>query len=253
VTEFRYIRLTHDQSGVVTLTLCRPHKHNTLNSQMAQEITAALKSVAARALILTGHGQSFCAGADLSEIGAVFDEPQKELGPELANALEDYEAPTIAAIEGHCLGGGFELAIRCDLRVAGRTARLGLPEVCRGLIPGGVIERTAVLIGVARAKELMFFGHPIDAETAASWGLVGHLAEPGSALALAQKLGTQLAAGAPLALAEIKRLLRETLTQSRAEAYAQEIAATIRLARTADAAEGIAAFLAKRIPHFTGK
>ena len=252
MTEHRYIRLTQDH-GVATLTLHRPKKHNAINLLMAQEITTVLRSLSARALILTGSGHSFCAGADLSEIGVAFDNPEKELGPELANALEDYPAPTIAAIEGSCLGGGFELAIRCDIRVASRSAQLGLPEISRGLIPGGIIERTARLIGVARAKELMFFGRSVDAESAASWGLIGHITDPGSALASAQVLAAELATGAPLALAEIKRLLRETADMSRAEAYAQEIAATIRLSRTADAAEGVAAFLAKRSPHFTGK
>jgi enoyl-CoA hydratase len=253
MSEYKTITVCRD-GDVATITLRRPERRNAINPLMARELVAALRTTAARALVLTGDAQSFCAGADLSEIAAVFDNPTDEqLVPELVPLLEDYPAPTIAAIEGHALGGGLELALRCDLRIAGRGARLGLPEVRRGFIPGGIIERTARLIGVARAKELMFTGRAIDADTAAIWGLVSQVTEAGGALAAARTLAAELARGAPLALAEMKRLLRETALMPRDAAYALEMAATGRIAGSADAAEGIAAFLAKRAPRFEGK
>ncbi len=253
MSDFRTIAVTRD-GDVVTIAFRRPERRNAINPLMARELAAALRTVTARALVLTGDAQSFCAGADLSEIGAVFENPTDEqLVPELASLLEDYPAPTLAAIEGHCLGGGLELALRCDIRIASRTARLGLPEVRRGFIPGGIIERTARIVGVARAKELMFFGQPIDADTAAAWGLVSQAVPAGAALPTAQARAAELARGAPLALAAIKRLLRETALLDREAAYALEMTATEEISRSADAAEGVASFLAKRPSRFEGK
>lgn len=238
--------------AVAELRLNRPDKLNANNRRMAADIVAALSNLGdARVLILTGEGRAFSAGADLYERAA---------DPSLPSMLAAYDAmaavpvPVVAAIEGYCLGGGLELALCCDLRVAADSAQLGTPEVLRGLLPGGGgTQRLPRLIGPARAKELMLTGRRIDAATAERWGLVNEVVPHGQALARAHELAHELLAGAPLAQHEIKWLVEHGSHLPLTDALAVERARAANLRTTEDVREGIQAFIERRAPKFQGR
>lgn len=238
--------------AVAELRLNRPDKLNANNRRMATEIVTALSNLGdARVLILTGEGRAFSAGADLYERAA---------DPALPSMLAAYDAlaavpvPVVAAIEGYCLGGGLELALCCDLRVAGDSAQLGTPEVLRGLLPGGGgTQRLPRLIGPARANELMLTGRRIDAATAERWGLVNEVVPHGQALARAHELAQELLAGAPLAQREIKWLVEHGSHLPLTDALAVERERAAYLRTTEDVTEGIHAFIERRTPKFQGR
>ena len=190
------------EHGVATLVVDRPPL-NPLSHQTKAELLACLDEIAAdpavRCLILHGAGgRAFSVGADIKEFPdmvarrEVRDHAVQE--HTLYNRIDFFPIPTIAAIEGHCLGGGLELALACDLRVASETARLGLPEVKLGVFPGGGgTERLPRLIGESRARELIYTGEPVDAREAWRLGLVNRVVPAGQALAAAQELGRTIA------------------------------------------------------------
>lgn len=239
-------------NAIAELRLNRPAKLNANNRQMAVDIVAALGELGdARVLIVSGEGRAFSAGADLHERSA---------DPTLPTMLSAYDAlaavpiPTIAAIEGYCLGGGLELALCCDLRVAADSAQLGTPEVLRGLLPGGGgTQRLPRLIGPARAKELMLTGRFIDAVTAERWGLVNAVCQQGQALSSARELALELLAGAPLAQLEIKWLVEHGAHLELGDALALERERAAILRTTDDVREGIQAFIERREPRFRGR
>ena len=170
------------------------------------------------------------------------------------NRLAQLPLPTIAAIEGDALGGGLELALCCDLRVAASTALLGLPEVRLGVIPGsGGTQRLPRLIGLARAKELILLGEVIDAETALSYGLVNRVVTQGHAESVARDLAEALASRGPIAIREAKAVLNTTLDGSLAEGQAHELEASERVFSSEDMLEGAAAFVEKRSPRFRNR
>jgi enoyl-CoA hydratase/carnithine racemase len=246
-----YTTIRFETDGpVATLTLDRPEKLNAINREMAREIADALGRLGdARVLVMTGNERAFSAGADLGERAA-------GSGPSLALAAYDALAavpiPVIAAIEGYALGGGLELAMCCDLRVASETARLGQPEVLRGILPGGGgTQRLPRLVGPGRAKELMFTGRHISGATAERWGLVNVSTPHGRALEEAQRLAAQLAThSAPLALREIKALVDSGLAMPLAAGLELERERASYLNTTEDAREGIRAFLERRKADF---
>ncbi|MGH2402834.1 MAG: enoyl-CoA hydratase/isomerase family protein [bacterium] len=246
------ITLSFD-ADVATVTLRRPEKLNVLNRALAQEMLGAFDQIeGARAFIVTGGDQVFCAGYDLSEPRTEASEGRVAL--DMLDRLAALPVPTIAAIEGYCLGGGLELALCCDLRIAGDSARLGTPEVLRGLLPGGGgTQRLPRLIGPARAKEVMFSGEHIDALTAERWGLVNRVVPAGAALPEARLLAERLAAGAPLAIREIKRLVDQGAGLSLTEALGLERDRHRWLVGTDDAREGVQAFLERRAPKFRAR
>ena len=167
------------------------------------------------------------------------------------NRLDFFPVPTIAAIEGHCLGGGLELALACDLRVAGETSRLGLPEVKLGVFPGGGgTERLPRLIGEARARELIYTGEPVDAREAWRIGLVNRLAPAGQALAAAQELGRVIAARPGITLRTVKAVMDRGLAMDLLQAEQVAIEAIAELFQSEAVREGVAAFLEKRAPRF---
>jgi len=246
--------LVERDGGVATVTLNRPDRHNALDHQMAVDFDRALHDVAeARAVVLTGAGgRAFSAGWDLkgASEGEVIDPPWEELCERLAGL----RPATVAAIEGWCLGGGLALAIACDFRVATSSAKLGMPEVLRGIFPGMACTwRIPRLIGIPRARELMLLGQHLAAPTALDWGLVNRIAEPGEALTTALELAATLADGAPLAQEAINRMIDGSYEVDVEENYRLQAEIAGHVGVSADAREGISAFVDGRAPVFQGR
>ncbi len=250
------------EGGVAVLTLNRPQALNALSVNLCDEVLAALEAVRAdrtvRALILTGAGdRAFCAGADLKERRTMTEAQVRAHNRKIARIpqeLEQLEAPTIAAVNGHALGGGCELALGCDLRVAAETAELGQPEVGLGIIPAaGGTQRLPRLIGRARAKELIFTGRRVDARTAERIGLVNAVAPAGEVLAQARGLAAAIARNAPLAVRGAKQAITVGLESGMQAGLALETLIQFGLYSTKDWAEGLAAFNEKRSPVYRGE
>jgi enoyl-CoA hydratase/carnithine racemase len=244
-------------TGLATLSIERPPL-NPLSHQTKAEILACLEEIAAdpalRCLVLHGAGgRAFSVGADIKEFpdmvarGAVRDHAVQE--HTLYNRLDLFPIPTIAAIEGHCLGGGLELALACDLRVASESSHLGLPEVKLGVFPaGGGTERLPRLIGEARARELIYTGEPVDAREAWRLGLVNRVAPAGQALAVAQELGRTIAARSTLTLRTVKAVLDRGLAMDMLQAQQVSLDAITDLFQSDAVREAVRAFLEKRSP-----
>ena len=247
---------------VAVLTLDRPEVLNAIGTASADQLQAALDRLhdddRVRALVIAGEGRAFSAGADLGEIES-FKQPYEFRAfvgrmTKVFGNLQAFPKPSVAAVHGFAFGGGLELALSCDLRVAERGARLGLPEMKLGVLPGaGGTQRLPRLIPVAVAKQMILTGEPIDAERAYVLGLVNELAEPGDALAAAMDLAGKLAAGAPLALAAGKRLIDEGLPMDLDAAIAYERETVSVLFCSRDRVEGLEAFRARRPGDFRGE
>jgi enoyl-CoA hydratase/carnithine racemase len=204
-----------------------------------------------RAVVLRGRGErAFSAGADITGFVGAESASERPGGIQpLADLFESLPVPVVAAIHGFCLGGGLELALGCDLRIAHVDAKLGFPEVNLGLLPGGGgTQRAPRLIGGGRAAWLIMSGERIDARTAADWGLVDFVVDDLDEGI--ERLVTPLAAKSPHALAQIKRLLRETRDARSDEREAEAFAVCL---KSEDGQEGVAAFLEKRAPSWTGR
>lgn len=231
--------------------LTRPAKE-----RLAKTFAALGENPEVRAIILTGVGKkAFCVGANIREFPERFDpsvaKADVTLGHTMLTAIVHAPQPTIAAIEGHCYGGGCELVIACDLRVAGEGAKFGFPEVKRGLFPGnGGTQLLPRIVGAARAKELILFGKTIEASEAARIGLINEVVAAGKALARARELAEELASSPRLAVQIIKRLVDGTFSAPFRDGLAMEKEAFLEVFRTEDVREGVAAFLEKREPRF---
>jgi len=247
------------EDGVATIVVDRPPL-NALSYQAKEEIAACLEEIAAdpavRCLIVFGAGgRAFSVGSDIKEFPEV---TARRLGRQRAlrehavyNRLDFFPVPTIAAIEGHCLGGGLELALACDLRVASEASRLGLPEVKLGVFPaGGGTERLPRLIGEPRARELIYTGEPVDAQEAWRIGLVNRVVPPGQALATAQELGRTIAGRPAVTLRTVKAVMDRGLAMDLLQAQQLAIEAIGELFQSEAVKEGVAAFLEKRAPRF---
>ncbi|MEU5634787.1 enoyl-CoA hydratase/isomerase family protein [Streptomyces rishiriensis] len=247
---------------LAVLTLDRPGRLNAIGSDTARRLTEALNDVRddddVRAVVLTGAGRAFSAGADLGEIES-FSAPGQFRAfvgrlTDVYALLAAFPKPSVAAVHGFAFGGGLELALACDLRVAERGARLGLPEMKLGVLPGaGGTQRLPRLLPTAIAKQMILTGEPIDAERAWQLGLVNELAEPGGVLAAAEKLAAGLTAGAPLALAAGKRLIDYGLGMDLETAIAYERETVSVLFATEDREEGLKAFRERRPGEFRGR
>ena len=242
--------------GWTRLTLDRPEQKNALNTALLSDLVAALDACAAdsncRAVLLVGAGGNFAAGADIGEIEHKTS-AEAAVDPRLAMwaRIRAFPKPLVAGIDGFALGGGFELALMADIIVLGASAQVGLPETNLGLIPGaGGGQRLMALIGRARAMRMVLQGEVIPAETAYAWGIAAYLAE-GAAADLAEKITARLALRAPLALAAAKAAF--IASEARMLDLPFERAAFEGLLDSADKAEGIAAFKARRKPEFLGK
>jgi enoyl-CoA hydratase len=258
---FETLQLALDQT-VAMVTLNRPAVLNALNAQLFTELHAAFTLLAedpsVRAILITGAGEkAFAAGADITELAhtdAQSGEMLAKRGHAVMRLIETCGKPVLACINGFALGGGCELALCCQLRLASSTARLGLPEVKLGLIPGyGGTQRLPRLVGPSAALKLLLTGAMIDAQEAFRIGLVDEVVAPADLLPRARALALQIAANAPLAIAACMDAVREGAALPLDDALSLEAAIFGRLSATADKREGIAAFLEKRPPTFTGR
>ena len=250
------------EEHLALFTLNRPKSLNALNRATLAELSRAIDEVAAdrtvRALILTGAGEkAFAAGADISEMANLSAPEALEFsraGHSVADQLEALPIPTIAAVNGFALGGGCELAMACDLIVASEKARFGQPEVSLGVIPGfGGNGRLTRAVGVQRARELIFTGDVVDAQSALALGLVVAVVPPDQLMPRCRELAGRIAQKGPLAIAQAKRVLRDGADLTLDAANALERQAFAALFGSSDQKEGMRAFLEKRAPVFQGK
>jgi enoyl-CoA hydratase len=248
---------TEAEGGVLLVTIDRPEARNAVNAAVAQGIAAALDRLDAddelRAGILTGAGGFFSAGMDLKAFVAG-ESPHVE-GRGFAGIVQrPPRKPLIAAIEGFALAGGFEVALACDLIVAARDARVGIPEVKRSLVAaGGALIRLPKRIPYHLAMELALTGEPIGAERAHAVGIVNRLAEPGQAVEVARELARAIARNAPLALDASKRILASAQDWSEEEAWQRQAEIAGPVFASEDAREGATAFAEKREPVWRGR
>jgi enoyl-CoA hydratase len=257
-----YQTLQYREDGAVaTIRLNRPQKKNSFNGEMRRELEQALQAlgrkVDIRAVIVTGGDEIFCAGADISEMdGTANAESSYRHAREfqiLFDQVESLPQPVIAAVSGYALGGGCELALAADFRIASETARFGLPEIKIGAFPGGGgTQRLTRLIGAAKAKEMILLGDPITAQEALAIGLVTKVASKEKYLDEATSLAAKLAALPRLALQASKMLINRSQDVDLATGLEFEARTFAALAHTHDLAEGTKAFLEKRKPNFTG-
>lgn len=245
------------ERGVAVLTVDRPPA-NALDRQLVGQLTAAAASAASRndvgALVIIGTGRCFVAGADITMLRTL--DPTGFAGylSEIQRAFDDVEAvpiPVIAAINGHAMGGGLELALACDLRFAAAGVRLGLPEVKLGLLPGaGGTQRLVEALGRGRALELLFTGRPLEAEEALAVDLVNRVVSPDRLRAEAVEFAAGLASGPRDAIRAIKACVLARLDGGRRAGLRAEAAGVRHLFGTPDAREGLAAFVEKRAARF---
>ncbi len=243
------------------VTLNRPERRNAINVQLMKELVDALHAAAAdgnsRSVIITGGPDFFSSGRDLKE--AAQSSPAERDQARLAwrrvtDTIESLSLPIVAAIEGHCLTGGLELALACDLRVAAEGASFGITSSRLGTIPGfGGTQRLPRIIGVSRALEILFSGNSIDVEEAYRIGLINRKAAKGAALAEALAMVAVYEERAPLSLATMKQVIREGMGMELSAALDLEHRLGGKLAATADRSEGMAAFHEKRKPRFKGR
>jgi enoyl-CoA hydratase len=249
--------LTERRERILLITINRPEQRNAVNAAVAQGIAAALDALDADAGVslgvLTGAGKGFSAGMDLKAFVAGERPWAGDRG--FAGITErSADKPLIAAIEGFAVAGGLEVALACDLIVAARGARLGIPEVKRSLVAaGGALLRLPRVLPRTVAMELALTGEPIEAERAYQLGLVNRLAEPGRAVQQALALAETIAANGPLALAATKRILIESVGWPDSEFFARQGEITGPVMSSEDAREGAKAFAEKRPPVWQGR
>jgi enoyl-CoA hydratase len=247
---------------VATVTVNRPDALNALDLEHAEELRARLEELAGdedvRVVVLTGAGEkAFIAGADIKymqALGVLEARRWGELGHACGRLLETMPKPTIAAINGYALGGGLELALACDLRVASSTAKVGQPEINLGILPGwGGSVRLARATTLGYAKELIFTGRTIDAAEALERGVVNSVFEPDELMGKTRELSETLVAKSPLALAYAKEAVNLALQGDHRANLEIEARLFAMMFSSQDQKEGMAAFVEKREPEFSGR
>jgi len=249
--------LTEERGKVLLITLNRPEQRNSVNRALAEAMSAALdhldNSPGLSVGVLTGRGKGFSAGMDLKAFveGGMPNLPGRGFAGITERAARK---PLIAAVEGFALAGGLEIALSCDLLVAAKGTRLGIPEVGVGLFAGaGALLRLPRVLPYGLAMEMALTADPITAERAYELGLVNRLVEPGEALNVAMELAERIARNAPLGLAASKELIREQQGRTEAEFWAYQETVLSAVFGSKDAIEGATAFAEKRSPNWTGQ
>lgn len=253
---------TAPEDGIGCLVLNRPEVMNAMNTQMFVELREALHELAfddsLRVLIFCGAGErAFSTGGDLKQRNGMTDaawRKQHQLAEEVLLAVKDFPRPVIAAVEGHAHGGGCELALMCDYIVAARTAVFSLPEVRRGIMPGGGgVQNLVRAVGMRRAKQLLLTARRFSAEEAAAWGMVTTLTEPGAAMSMAVSDAREIVLAAPMAVHYAKLAASRGGEVDFHSGYALDLAAYNVLVSSADRIEGVQAFNEKRKPRWSGR
>lgn len=253
--------LLAEQDGVLEITLNRPDQLNAINAKCREELMqvflAARDNPAQRVLLITGAGRAFSAGADLKD-GSVTEPPVESVESrwwgDFRATLASLGKPSIAAVNGMALGGGFELALACDLRLAATEASFAVPEINLGSIPaGGATQRLARLAGLGRAMEMVLFGERVDATEAWRVGIVNRVLPAKELMPTAREWAKKLAAKAPLALKYAKEAVAKSTDLSIEDGIRLESYLGGLLRTTEDRREGIAAILEKRKPVFHGR
>ena len=246
------------RGAVAVLTLNRPAKLNALTGSMAAQLAAAVARINddrdLHAAVIVGAGRAFCVGSDIGELDT-YDGPwdfgrRRDYG----DILRDLRKPVVAAVNGFAFGGGLELSLACDIRLAADTASFAAPEIKLGWIGGsGMAAQLAYSVGAGNAALMVLTGDPIDADTARRWGLVSAVHPVAELADAALALAQTIAARAPIAAETAKINLRASRTMPLTEAIALERHLQTICFATQDAAEGRAAFAERRSPHFTGR
>lgn len=252
----KYETILYNVKGTIAIvTLNRPERLNAINRQMLAELDAVLDEIEenedVRVVILSGNERSFSSGADLKDQLTV---NELRRANRLDDRIETFDKVIIAAIEGYCLGGGLEISLCCDLRVASETASIGVPEIKSGAFPpGGTTFRLAQIVGTGRAKEIIYTGDPVSGHEAYNIGLVNRLTPPGKALDEAEKLARYLSDRAPTAM-WLAKLCTNMGTQLQREAATEFNSNALALLRSSkDAQEARRTFVEKKVKSARGK
>jgi enoyl-CoA hydratase len=253
--------LVERRGRVAIVTINRPEKRNALNIQTRAEGAAALEELredeGVRVVVFTGAGdKAFIAGADIGEFAGRTAVTQRDVmtGRSLFTAIDTFPKPVIAMINGYCLGGGCELALACDLRIASERASFGQPEINLGIIPGGGgTQRLTHLVGEGKAMELILTGEIIDAQTAYSYGLVNTVVAAEELEAKTMEIANRIAEKSPVALRMAKEAVKTASRSTLDEGLRREIDLFALCFSSEDKDEGVTAFLEKRKPEFKGR
>jgi enoyl-CoA hydratase/carnithine racemase len=248
------------KDSIAIVTLNRPEKLNALSREVLIDLLETLESASkdpeVKVIVITGAGKAFCAGADVVEFTKSSTEIREfiDLGRRVFELLESLEKPVIAAVHGFALGGGFELALACDLIIAAEGSQLGSPEINLGIIPGwGATQKLLITLGPYKARELIMLGDRISAEEALKLGVVNKVVPADKVVEEALLLAKKLAEKSPVALSAAKSVLNKSLRIMMSTGLEIERSTFIITTSTEDAKEGIKAFLEKRKPQWKGK
>jgi enoyl-CoA hydratase/carnithine racemase len=248
-----------EDSGIWQITLNRPDVMNAMNTALFTELRAAVRELSAnaavRVLVLTGAGtRAFSVGGDLKERNGMSDETwraQHQLIEEAFLAVKDFPVPVVAAVEGHAHGGGLELALMCDFIIASETSVFSLPEVKRGILPGGGgVQNLVRAAGMRRAKQLLYTGASFTAQQALQWGMFNELTEPGRALEQALQIARQIVQAAPMSVRYAKLAASRGGEVDFHTGYMLDLAAYNVLVSSQDRLEGVQAFNERRAPRW---